>query len=690
MSVDGQLSEPFWKEAPAATGFRQREPLPGELATEETEVRVAIDGTTLFLGVLARDSRPAGVIARILQRDQTVRISDFEPGLRYRGEDVVAVLLDPFHDRRSAYVFITNPNGAEFEGLLTNDGQQMNVDWRGVYRVASHRSPEGWSTEFAIPLRSIRYPADSTAVWGFNALRFIARKNEETVWTSWGRDPEGFHRVSSAGHLVGIGGLPRPGANLDAKPYLLAGGTRTLDRTLAETSGRLEAGIDFKSEVAPGLLLDVTVNTDFAQAEVDDERVNLTRFSLFYPEKREFFLENAGVFEFGFRSAFEPPPFLMFFSRRIGVAEEGSVPLLGGLRLTGRVGRQSIGVLNVVTEPAFGVPRQNHSVVRIKRDFSTGGYLGAIATDHRSGEDWNTGAGVDFMVRPAPALKVEGYAAATAARAARSGFSGRLDAQYEDDRIGGQLAHIYVDRNARADLGFVTRTDIHRTDGSVRFRQRPKVLGLRKVDLILFGQRVANGAGLVQDWMVAPNLNPEWNSGESIYAWYGRGFNRLEDGFTLSERVAVPPGKYDAWQLAWFINTSPRRPIVLRSEAMFQGVYGGTIHSIGGEISAAPSPNFAIAVRLNRNLVDLPGGSFTADLATVRLTVAASTRFVVNALAQYNALDNDLGANLRIGYTFRPGSDLFLVINERRGSPTRLWEPRDRAGLLKLTYLSRF
>jgi hypothetical protein len=457
-----------------------------------------------------------------------------------------------------------------------------------------------------------------------------------------------------------------------------------------DSDGRLEAGIDFRSEVAAGLLLDLTVNTDFAQAEVDDERVNLTRFDLFFPEKRDFFLENAGIFEFGFRSAFEPPPFQMFFSRRIGVADEGSVPLLGGLRLTGRVGRQSIGVLNVVTEPAFGLPRQNRAVVRVKRDFSTGGYLGAIATDQRSDADWNTTGGVDFLVRPHPTLQVEGYPAATAGRRSAGGFSGRIDATYQTDRLGGQLSHLVIDRDARADLGFVTRTDIHRTDANVRVTPRPKILGLRKVDLFVFGQRVANGAGVVQDWMLSPNLNPEWNSGESIFAWYTRGFTRIDEEFTLSDRVMVPEGRYRTWQVGWFLNSSPRRAIVVRSEAPLQGIYGGTIHTFGGEVSAAVSANVALGARFTRNLVDLPGGEFAANLASLRLTLAASTRFVIKTLIQYNALDRDLGANVRIGYTFRPGSDLFLVLNKQRGSPTRLWAPRDRAGLLKLTYLSRF
>jgi hypothetical protein len=688
VAIDGELDEPFWKSAPAAANFRQREPVLGAAASEQTEVRIAIDGHAIYVAVLARDSRPDQLVARILQRDQVVRVSEFESSLRYRGDDVVAILLDPLHDRRSAYVFATNPNGAEFDALVSNDGKEMNADWRGVFQVASRRSTEGWTAEFAIPLRTLRYPADSTAVWGFNVVRYLARANEESLWTSWGRDPEGFHRVSNGGHLVGIGALPRPGLNLEVKPYLLAGGSRDVDAVPID-DGRLEAGLDLKTEVAPGLLLDLTVNTDFAQAEVDDERINLTRFGLFFPEKRDFFLENAGIFEFGFRSAFEPPPFLMFFSRRIGVADDGPVPLLGGLRLTGRAGRQSIGVLNVVTEPAFGVPRQNHAVIRVKRDFSTGGYLGAMTTDQRSGDDWNTTGGVDFLVRPTPSLTVSGYAAGTAAKDASTGFSGRIHGQFQTDRFGAELAHLYVDPHARADLGFLTRTDIHRADATVRLSPRPRALGLRRLDIMMYGQLITNSAGTVQDWTVSPNINPQWESGEAIYAWYTRGFTRLEEGFTLSDSIAVPAGTFDTWSVNAHATTSARRPVVLQANLTLQGTYGGTLNSFGGEISTAPSPNLALGLQLNRNVVDLPGGTFTADLATLRFTVAASTKFVVNTLLQYNAFERDLGLNLRIGYTFRPGSDLFLVFNERRGDPTRIWAPRERAGLVKVTFLSR-
>jgi hypothetical protein len=346
--------------------------------------------------------------------------------------------------------------------------------------------------------------------------------------------------------------------------------------------------------------------------------------------------------------------------------------------------------LNVVTDPAFGVPRQNHAVVRVKRDFSTGGYLGAMATDQRSGEDWNTTGGVDFLVRPRPSITVDGYVATTAAKDARTGFSGRLNAQYQTDRFGAEVAHLVVDRNARADLGFVTRTDIRRSDVNARLTARPTFFGLRRLDVLMYGQLITNGAGTVQDWTVSPNLAADWNSGDRLFAWYSRGSTRLDEGFALSDSVPVPAGTYELWSWNWYATTSQRRPIVLQTGVTLQGIYGGTVHSIGGEVSTRPSPNFDLALKVNRSLVDLPGGRLTADLASVRLTVALSTTLIANTLLQYNALERDLGLNLRIGYTFRPGSDLFLVFNERRGDGTRLWAPRERAGLVKLTFLSRW
>ena len=320
LRVDGLLDEPAWRDAPMASGFRQQEPFEGEPATEITEVRVLFDDATLYVGVLARDRSPDEVIARILQRDKLMEVG-FQAMPGFTSDDAVVIVLDPFHDHRNAVVFGTNPNGAEFDALITDEGREFNVDWRGVWEVGARRTPEGWSAEFAIPFRSLRFPEVSDEPWGFNVYRIIRRKNEEVLWSSWSRSNEGFTRVSRAGHIHGLTDLPRAGLNVELKPYVLgraAGELDSFDRL--DTDAEIEIGLDAKYEVRPGLVLDATLNTDFAQVEVDDQQVNLTRFSLFFPEKRDFFLENAGIFEMGQRGMFgQPPPFLMFFSRRIGI-----------------------------------------------------------------------------------------------------------------------------------------------------------------------------------------------------------------------------------------------------------------------------------------------------------------------------------------------------------------------------------
>jgi hypothetical protein len=321
-------------------GFRQRDPREGEPATEATEVRVVYDEDALCVGILARDREPEKVIARILERDRVME-QGLDNAARFAGDDVVAFTLDPFHDHRNAFFFATNPNGAEFDALVTDESPTLNVDWRTVWRVAARRTADGWSAEFAIPFRSLRYPAtDGEQVWGFDVERIVRRRNEDTLWSAWSRAEGGLSRVSRAGHLVGLTGLPRRRFNVEVKPFGLGGATRTGTEggaTVSEAEWRL--GADLKWEVKPGLVLDATAQPDFSQVEADDQVVNLTRFELFFPEKRDFFLENAGIFDFGTRGSFETPPFLMFFSRRIGILGDDEVPVLGGLRLLARLRR---------------------------------------------------------------------------------------------------------------------------------------------------------------------------------------------------------------------------------------------------------------------------------------------------------------------------------------------------------------
>jgi hypothetical protein len=693
IDVDGRLDEDVWRTSQVATGLKQREPFEGQPATERTEVRIAYDRTTLYVGVAARSEEPDKIISRILQRDRIMEIT-FDGTPLFTGDDAIALVFDPFHDHRNAFVFATNPNGAQFDALITDEGRGFNVDWRGVWEVRAQRTDEGWSAEFAIPFRTLRYPSDDR-IWGFNIYRVIRQKNEEVLWSAWSRANEGFTRVSRAGHLEDLHDLPRSGVNLEVKPYVLGGATQ--EQTELEgidTEPTFEAGLDLKYEVHPGLLLDATLNTDFAQVEVDDEQVNLTRFSLFLPEKRDFFLENAGIFEFGSRGFFEPtPPFLLFFSRQIGINDDEDdareVPVIGGARLTGRVGGQTVGLLNLVTDAAFGRSHENFAVARVKRDIGASSYVGAMVTDRRSSSEWNTAAGLDGSFWPIGPLNVQGFVARTAAAGdGGDGTAYRVGFTFETDRWGAAGEHIYIAPDATADMGFITRDDIRRSTGFVRATARPPTLGLRRIDAFVAGDHVTRTDNLLQDWQAGFGINPQWNSGESVVLFYQRGFTRLDESFDL-EDVEVPSGDYDTWNIGWFGNTASNRPIVLESNGQLQSIYDGHILSVSTSLSVTPDPHLAMSLSYTRNDVDLPAGAFAADIGSLRLAYAFSTRLFLNALLQYNSLDNQVSANIRLNWIHRPGSDVFIVINEERGVNGSLWDLSDRGAVIKITYLAR-
>ena len=691
LHVDGLLDETAWRDAPMVSGFRQREPFEGEPATEITEVRVLFDDATLYVGVLARDRSPDEVIARILQRDKLMEVG-FQAMPGFTSDDAVVIVLDPFHHHRNAVVFGTNPNGAEFDALITDEGREFNVDWRGVWEVGARRTPEGWSAEFAIPFRSLRFPEVSDEPWGFNVYRTIRRKNEEVLWSSWSRSNEGFTRVSRAGHIHGLTDLPRAGLNVELKPYVLgraAGELDSFDRL--DTDAEIDIGLDAKYEVRPGLVLDATLNTDFAQVEVDDQQVNLTRFSLFFPEKRDFFLENAGIFEMGQRGMFgQPPPFLMFFSRRIGISEDGPIPVMGGLRLTGRAGRQTVGLINVVTDAKFDEPGTNHAIARVKRDIGQSGYLGAMVTDRRSTDSWNSTGGLDWSFWPTSTLNVQGYAAGTATSGGGGeGAAYQLGVDYQTDLLGITAGHLGVGPDVIADLGFITRTDIQQSDFTLRLTPRPRVLGLRRLEFQSGNTLVTGFSGGLQDWQSSLFISPECNTGDRLGVGIFRGSNRIDEAFDIGEGVVVPAGDYDAHQIGWFANTSRNRPIMLSSMAFLQNFFGGRVDTIANDLTARPNANLELTVGFTHNRVDVPAGAFTADLARLRVVYAFSTTLVANTLVQYNRRDDELSISVRINFIHRPGSDLFIVFNEERGSAASIWDGNTRAAVVKLTYLAR-
>ena len=693
--IDGRLTEDVWTRFPALTGFRQREPLEGLAATERTEIRIAYDDEALYIAVMAYDSRPDEIVARILQRDKLLKADRFgQAGVTAAGDDVVAILLDPFHDHRNGVLFATNPNGAEFEALITDEGGGLNIDWRGVWEVASARTPDGWSAEFAIPWRTLRYPdAAPDEPWGINVLRFIRSKNEETLWRAWEREGGGLHRVSRAGHLAGLTDLPRRRLNVEAKPFLLGGRRQEADAGgFIESSSTRSVGIDLKTELRPGLLLDLTVNTDFAQVEVDDAQVNLTRFDLFFPEKRDFFLENSGIFDFGLAAnPFEPPAYQMFFSRQIGISEDGEVPILGGARLTGRVGSQTVGFLHVRTDAVPGIERESFSVARVKRDVGESNYVGGMVVDRRGDGPTNTSAGIDgqFVIGEAWVWDVFGTRSFTEG-VGGDGYSYAVGYNYNGDVWGSFFNHYGVSPDAEASAGFITRTDLRSTDLYGGRTWRPSALGLRDIRLFVGGNYSNTiSGGRLQEWSAGFFLSPAWESSDNITFFMNAAETVVDEAFDLSEGVDVPTGRYRADHIGWFAGTSEARMLRVSSQGTISRFYEGSLVSVSTTLTAAPSPKVSVALGYNRNVVDVPSGDFTADISSVRATYSFSTRMSTNVLVQYNSLDREFSTNVRFNFIHRPGSDFFIVFTENRGDDDRVWNLSNRGLVMKITYLAR-
>lgn len=705
--LDGLVDDPAWSAAPVIGDLRQHDPTVGAPATERTHVRVLYDERTLYVAVVAVDSRPADVIARILARDRLMQVDEFNGQLNFAGDDAVAILLDPFRDRRNAVVFATNANGAEFEAQVTDQGREVNVAWRTVWRVAAARHDSGWSAEFQIPLRSIRHPDDGRA-WGFNVYRVIRRRNEHVMWRSWSRDNAGFLKVSEAGELPGIHSLAREGLGVELKTSAIGRAVR------GDVDGRstpADAALDLKYELRPGVTVDATANTDFAQADVDDVQINLTRFDLFFPEKRDFFLENAGVFEYGARGTFEPPPWLMFFSRRIGIADSGEIPVLGGVRLTGREGGQTFGLMHMQTAAAFDQSRSAYSTARVKRDVGSGGYVGAMygsrlyrlpdpLVDPIPGQPVPTvrtlaqSYGLDAQYWLSPTTNAQGFVAQVAGGDATGAPAGnrmawRAALNREVDRWGLSLQRILVGADADPPIGFATRTDVARSDVMLRLTFRPDAAGLRRLQLFNFGQYVSRTGGGLQDWGVGPAFDLTWESGENLTLYRLQSVTVLDETFDLADRVLVDTGHFENSQTGFFFSTASHRAVSVNVNVQNQSFYGGTLFFVNGTVNVAFGARGSLALTRAFNDASVPNGRLITNVSAARLGYAFNTRANAATTVQYDALDRRFSANARLSYQYRPGSEVFLVLNAER-EPTVPRADQPRTALLKLTYLSLF
>ena len=703
VALDGHLDEPFWQRAEVATGFVQRNPDTGRPATERTEVRIARDRDGIYIGVMAYDSDPDTIVAKEMQRDGSRSFGGFRGASgAYGNDDSVIIVLDTFLDRRNAFYFETNPNGARADALI-EDENNPRFEWDGVWNAAATRTPEGWSAELAIPFSTLRFGADG-GTWGLNIRRLIRRNNEEAFWAPVGRDAN-LPRLSLAGELTGLGEL-KPGINLRAKPFGIATSALDFETPSARSDEQYDGGLDLlRWGISNSMTLDLTANTDFAQVEADDERINLTRFSLFFPEKREFFLENGGIFDFGPTQGqgggMRGPLLRMFFSRRIGLEENGIIPIRGGARFTGRAGGWNFGLLDVQTRGASGlgddgdidVAATNWGVARIKRNIGERSSIGAISTNKQVSEDeWNRVAGIDADINVSRKVNFNGFFAASRDKdlgsdevtdwAAGGGFN------YRGRIWRARASFTEIRDDFRPAMGFLLRDGIRRYDYNVDFEPRPaNSLGIRNLNFNQRTQVVTLSDGTIETIDATVRFfGFDTRAGDRISFFASYNFERIFEDFEIQDGIIIPPGDYDFTDVGLFLRTDGSRPVSFFGFYTKGTFFGGNRFMGNSTLSLRLSRLLSAETAWSYNDVDLPAGSFKASVVRERIKLAFSPNLFWNTLVQYNITTDLLTLNSRLNWIYRPGADIFLVYNQDWGTGTVI-RPKNRAIILKFTYL---
>jgi hypothetical protein len=684
-SIDGVLNDSVWQLAAVVDTFIQQEPSEGEPATEKTEVRLLYDASQFYIGIHAYDSDPGGMVATEMRRD-----SD-----RLLDEDNFQIILDTFNDSRGGYMFVTNPLGAKLEQQVFEEGDggrrgsgsnsNINRDWDGVWHVATRRTPDGWVAEIAIPMVTIRMADADLQTWGVNFMRNIRRKNEQVFWAPVPK-AYGLTRVSLAGAMTGMTGLSR-GLDLRVKPFLVAGGRRDRTAGTVRTASLNDAGLDLKYGLGAGLNLDLTLNTDFAQAEVDEEQVNLTRFGLFFPEKREFFLENSGQFNVNTndRKAY------LFFSRRIGLSGTGQpIPIIGGARLTGKADRHNLALMNIHTEGALGQPAQNFLVARYSRDVLARSKIGGLVVNKESvgNARFNRTFAVDTTLALTRSFTINSFLAKTSTPGLVDGdlaFYGRAAFRNSRWNIYGQ--YMDLQDNFNAEVGFVPRVGIRTTKFHIERNPRPNKYGIRLMEPMINMTYTTDQHNRLLSRRVHHMVGTRFQNGAYLNVMYNRSFERLDVPFRIQRGVTIPAGTYAFGELDLSFNSNPARRVYQRFSVSPQTFYDGTRTDVTAALGVRPISQFAAEAQYARNDIDAPWGAFVVNLATLRLDLALSPRMTVRTLSQYNSSTAQLSNSVRLNFIYRPGSDLYVVYDELTADLPGLPEVRNRQFVMKMTYL---
>ena len=697
--IDGRLDDALWSGLEPLDGFIQREPSEGQAVSQPTEVRVGYDDAALYIGAWLWDDDPSGIVTGQTLRDASLNDSD-----------AFVVVLDTYLDRQNGFVFGTTPAGIEYDGQVTGEGvgggrgggrQQrgsaggFNLNWDGSWDVATTRDDRGWYAEMRIPFSTLRYGAGGTQDWGLNFERKIRRNSEQSMWAPLPRQFD-LYRISLAGTLSVEAPARR---TVTVSPYALADGIKDYRVVSPEVAYGRQVGGDAKIGINQSLTLDLTVNTDFAQAEVDDQQVNLTRFSLFFPEKRAFFLENAGVFAVGASRSAE-----LFFSRRIGLSGGQEVPIQAGARMTGKVGDFQVGVLNIQTSDAFDIdgetglrnqiaPDNNFGVLRAYREFGNRSQLGAIFVSRLNtadADDYNLTYGIDGRLGIGEALTFDGWAGITTTPVpvgedtpgsgfndGEYGFAGGMRYVTRDWQVA--TGYRQIGDAFNPEVGFVNRRGYRHVNWRfLRHMRTESVSWFREFRPHISGNSFWTLGGFNESYLVHIDNHFAFENGAFFqlpgFNFTGEG---LEEPFAIRDDIVIPAGTYHNVDWEFRANTNRGAPLSLSGGWALGGFYSGTRFGPNATVAYRYGDKFSGNVRLNYFDVRLDEGSFTTAVVQFNGSYSFTPRLYLQTNVQYNDDTRDVGTNLRLGWLDTAGTGLFVVWND-----TRHRGPLERTGIL--------
>jgi hypothetical protein len=662
--LDGKLNDPVWDSAISFSGFRMVEPSTGSEPTEKTRVLIIYDNNNLYIGIRCYDSEPRKIAANSMQHDNSEE----------RTEDQISILLDPFQNKRSGYLFIVNPKGARSEGYST--GEHYTLAWDGIWDAKSRIDEEGWTTEIRIPFKTISFNPRLNE-WGINIERYIARKQEVIRFSGISLNSF-FSNPAAAGILSGIDSINQ-GLGITFRPYAL-GSIKHTGADSNSVSNELNSGFDLYKNITPNLVAAITYHTDFAETEVDDRQLNLTRFPLFYPEKRTFFLEGSDIFDFASGSSAD---FIPFFSRRIGLNDSASVPLLWGAKVFGKVGNTNISALDVQSDRAGKIPSQNMFATRISQNILKESKAGIIVTNGNPSGEKNTLAGADFNYITSRFMGSRNFSTSVwgvknwneSKGGNKNAFGLKID--YPNDLLDMAVVYNFYGDSLNPGLGFLPRKACNYLYYGVAYMPRPKKGWLGKtVRQWYFEFRVDNYWDLYghlesRSIFTAP-INLRTQSGEHLEFNIIPNREVLPEDFEVSQGVVIPKAEYSFVNYRAEFNSAGYRKAQLDLSYRFGQFYSGTYDDL--EAGVALKLNGYATFRLGANIIrgDLPEGKFSENVYQAKLNLYITPNLGMNNELQYDDVSNLMGYNGRFFWQIRPGNIIYLVYNNNL---IRQWDP---------------